>query len=370
MATGDILYQNCAVGGSCTGAGSGAGWVRTVESSGGVSGQCLKLVASANGDHYGDGSTSIETTGISGKSEITVVYWIKFDQSARGILNGNIKAFRPLTGDTYYFATMSPHYGMDYYSSENYGPMTVTDKTTDVLTTDEQLGYSTDLGGGSYSNDDGRFKLNFNAGGDNGFGAYWTKVRHWIKLPTLGGSNGQSKIWINEELVATFTNQEAGVDAAATFNGFTFYPSSEAGEAFEQWMDEMVVYEGYVPPEGTIDTTPPFIDNLSPSGTLASSPSPRNITISCTTDELAVCRFGETDDAYASLTTEFSSTNGLTHSHVLNQTAGTSKTYYVRCIDSDGNANTESSIISYTIANQQVAGPGGIRAGGGVKISG
>ena len=34
------------------------------------------------------------------------------------------------------------------------------------------------------------------------------------------------------------------------FSGFTFYPSSEAGEAFEHWMDEMIIYEGYVPPNG------------------------------------------------------------------------------------------------------------------------
>jgi hypothetical protein len=200
---------------------------------------------------YGAGSTSIPASGISGKNEITVVYWIKFNKSTRDIFNGNIKAFRPLTGGTYYFAVMSPHFGMDYYGSDNTGPMTVTNKVTSVLTTAQQNGYSTNLGGGNYSNDDGRFKLNFTAEGHNGFGAYWTKVRHWIKLPTTtGGNNGESKLWINEELISTFTNQRAGSEASTTFNGFTFYPSSEAGEAFEHWMDEMVVYDGYVPPGG------------------------------------------------------------------------------------------------------------------------
>ena len=248
-ATGDILYQNCASG-ICTGAGSATGWARTVESSGCQSGECLKLVASVNGSLYGAGNTSITANGISGENEITVVYWIKFNKSARNISGGNIKGFRPLTGSSYYFATMNSHFGWDYYASVNTGNMTVTDKVTEVK---PFTGYSDLIGGYDYSNPDGRFELLFNAGGHDGFGAYWTKVRHWIKLPsTSGGSDGESKIWINEELIATFTNQKTSPNAETTFNGFTFYPSSEATEPFEHWMDEMTVYDGYVPPGSSL----------------------------------------------------------------------------------------------------------------------
>jgi len=32
------------------------------------------------------------------------------------------------------------------------------------------------------------------------------------------------------------------------FTKVLFYPSSEAAEPFAHWMDEMVIYEGLVPP--------------------------------------------------------------------------------------------------------------------------
>jgi hypothetical protein len=265
-ASGDILYQNCTSGTTCSGAASKNGWNRTVQTTGCQSGSCLKLVGTANNGKYGSGNTSITASGISGKKEITVTYWIKFNKSSRSIKSGNIKAFRPLTGSSYYFANMGPHFGWDYYGSVNSGPMTVTDKVTSVKT---NTGYSKSLGGYNYNNPDGRFDLKFTAGGHSGFGAYWTKVRHWMKLPTtLGGSNGESKIWINEQLIATFTNQKASKNAQTTFGGFTFYPSSEAGEPFEHWMDEMIVYDGYVPPGGTTNPAP------------ASPPPPQGLNIS------------------------------------------------------------------------------------------
>ncbi|MEF3692519.1 MAG: hypothetical protein V3574_05705 [Candidatus Moraniibacteriota bacterium] len=250
---GDILYQNC-VTETCAGAGSSSGWLRTVESLGCVSGECLKLTASPNGSLYGAGNTAIGTASVIGKDEITVYYWIKFNKSARDIAGGNIKAFRPLTGSSYYFATMNSHFGDDYYSSVNTGPMIITDKVTSVHI---GYGYSELIEGNNYYNPDGRFEFNFTAGGQSGFGAYWTNVRHWIKMPTtLGGSDGESKIWINDELVATFINQSADENASTTFSGFTFYPSSEATEPFEHWMDEMVIFEGYVPPDGDFINPP------------------------------------------------------------------------------------------------------------------
>jgi hypothetical protein len=265
-ASGDILYQNCTSGTTCSGAGSKSGWTRTVQTTGCQSGSCLKLVGSSYNGKYGAGSTSIGASGISGKKEITVTYYIKFNKSSRTIKSGNIKAFRPSTGESYYFANMGPHFGWDYYGSVNSGPMTVTSKVISVKT---NTGYSVPLGGYNYNNPDGRFDIKFTAGGHSGYGAYWTKVRHWIKLPTtLGASNGESKIWINEELIATFTNQKASSKAQATFGGFTFYPSSEAGEPFEHWMDEMIVYDGYMPPGGATGSTP------------VSAPAPQGLSIS------------------------------------------------------------------------------------------
>jgi len=116
-------------------------------------------------------------------------------------------------------------------------------------------------------------------------------------------------------------------------------------------------------PDG--DFTPPILDNLFPSGSLACSANPRNVTLSLTTNETATCRMAETDIAYASMTDTFTNTAATAHSEVKSLACGQSKTYYVRCIDAAGNPNTSSSTISFSIASPQIAGPGGLRIVGG-----
>jgi hypothetical protein len=51
-----------------------------------------------------------------------------------------------------------------------------------------------------------------------------------------------------------------------TFTKVSFYPSSEATESFEHWEDEMIIYEGYVPPGASGDNGPsiPPVTNTSP----------------------------------------------------------------------------------------------------------
>ena len=113
------------------------------------------------------------------------------------------------------------------------------------------------------------------------------------------------------------------------------------------------------------DTTPPVIDNLSPSGVQACTSNPRNVTLSLTTNENATARMATTDIAYSSMTDTFTTTGGTSHNEVKSLACGASYTYYVRASDSSGNANTSSSTISFSIASPQIAGPGGLRITGG-----
>ena len=113
------------------------------------------------------------------------------------------------------------------------------------------------------------------------------------------------------------------------------------------------------------DVTAPVIDNLSPSGVQACTSNPRNVTLSLTTNENATARMSTTDIAYASMTDTFTTTGGTSHNEVKSLACGASYTYYVRTSDSSGNANTSSSIISFSIASPQIAGPGGLRITGG-----
>jgi hypothetical protein len=76
-------------------------------------------------------------------------------------------------------------------------------------------------------------------------------------------------------------------------------------------------------------------------------------TLSATTNEAANCRYSTTANvAYSLMTNTFTTTGGTTHSRTLTGLVnGNSYTYYVRCIDAVGNANTNDFTISFSVAS-------------------
>lgn len=90
----------------------------------------------------------------------------------------------------------------------------------------------------------------------------------------------------------------------------------------------------------TPDTTPPIISNLQPSGTLAAGTT--QVTLSCTTNELATLKYGTTPGTtYDLMPGTFSTTGGTTHSViVMGLVNGTTYTYYIKGRDVAGNTNT------------------------------
>ena len=251
-ATGDIIYQNCTDTGACNGAASANGWTRTVETSGCYSGSCLKLEGTWNGTRYGSGGTSLASSGLygNGHTEITVTYRVKFDQTSTAIDDGNIKQIRPYVGSggIYYSTHIIPHFGLDFYTSRVVGTI---EKATwyDMVTGGD---YPTDNGDGTFFSEDGYIRGSITGTTPQPFGTQWSEVRHWIKLPsTPTATDSEMRIWVDgEEMLHIYNAQMKDTPTVAEFTGLTFFPSSEAGEAFEHWMDEMVVYEGYVPPSG------------------------------------------------------------------------------------------------------------------------
>jgi hypothetical protein len=111
----------------------------------------------------------------------------------------------------------------------------------------------------------------------------------------------------------------------------------------------------------TFDNIPPFIDNLSPSGILTCV---GTVTLTFTTDEVATAKYGTADTTYALLPNTFG-VSGINHSQSVSVTCGQSYTYYIRTSDALGNVNTSSEVISFSVASQQIAGPGGFRIIGG-----
>jgi hypothetical protein len=252
----NVIFSAC--GSSCSDsyAGSARGWRRTVERSGCVSGECLKLDASPNGSRYGAGSTRINVRNVSGHDEITIVYYVKLNPGNRSLKDANIKGVRLYTSDTaYIFSTNDGHFSWDQYQS--YTSSLTMKNSGGLVGVKQHPDYCRSNGGGTYDCPV-RYDIQFKTkDGKEGYpSGVWRKVRYWVKLPSSASSrDGESKLWIDEQPIFHADNVRRDPDGRDTFTLMTFYPSSEAGAKFEHWLDEMTVYEGYVPPSG--DDSPP-----------------------------------------------------------------------------------------------------------------
>jgi parallel beta-helix repeat protein len=103
------------------------------------------------------------------------------------------------------------------------------------------------------------------------------------------------------------------------------------------------------------DTAAPAVSNGSPMGVLAAETT--TATLQVVTNENATCRYSSTmGTAFASMPNAFGSTGTMTHSAMLlSVTAGTKHTYFVRCQDAAGNANTSDYAITFTVATANAA---------------
>ncbi|MCD6523057.1 MAG: fibronectin type III domain-containing protein, partial [Candidatus Diapherotrites archaeon] len=93
------------------------------------------------------------------------------------------------------------------------------------------------------------------------------------------------------------------------------------------------------------DTTPPTISNAQPTGTIGTN----TTTLQVTTDEDATCKYDTSDVDYDSMNNTFSTTGGVSHSESLASLSDGDHTYYVRCMDVQGNKNTASTQITFTV---------------------
>lgn len=125
---------------------------------------------------------------------------------------------------------------------------------------------------------------------------------------------------------------------------------------------------GATPPT---DTTPPVIDNLSPSGVQACAITPDTpIFRSLSTDENADCYSNKTPGVttYAQMVTlgdHFDVTSGTLHQEWDDEPCGTTIVYNVACRNGAGLESTAQ--ISFSIASPGIAGPGGVRFTGGSR---
>lgn len=108
-----------------------------------------------------------------------------------------------------------------------------------------------------------------------------------------------------------------------------------------------------------VDTTeqiPPRRFNGAPTSTVGGTTV--NVEISLETDEFADCRYSTTaSTSFAAMTDVFESTGLIVHRQEVAVENSTTYTFYVRCIDDEGNFNTDDYLITFDVADEPVGTP-------------
>ena len=222
------------------------------------------------------------------------------------------------------------------------------------------------------------------AGNENIYGSAGLAVNTWTHLAaTFDGAT--VRLYVNGVQVAS---QAQTTSLASTSGTLQIGGSSYPGEYFAGRIDEVRIYNRALsaaelstdmntPLAPEVDTTPPLLSNAQPSGTLTAGTT--QTTLSVTSNENATCRNATTAGvAYGSMPNTFSTTGGTTHStQVTGLVNGQSYSYYVRCQDSAGNANTADTAIGFSVALPDTTAPtvsvsapaGGATVTGTVSVS-
>jgi hypothetical protein len=105
------------------------------------------------------------------------------------------------------------------------------------------------------------------------------------------------------------------------------------------------------------DTYPPGRSDGSPSGNLPAGTTQE--TLYLLTSENATCRFALTPGIpYMEMTSTFNNTGATVHTHLVTGLQGEQTyTYYIKCQDAAGNANTDDYLISFYIESSDVTAP-------------
>lgn len=98
-----------------------------------------------------------------------------------------------------------------------------------------------------------------------------------------------------------------------------------------------------------VDTTeeiPPYRFNGAPDGEIGGTT--LNVELSLETDEFAICRYSQTaSTSFSSMNLTFQSTGLVVHRQLVAVVPETLNTYYVRCIDDEGNFNIDDYVIAF-----------------------
>ncbi len=143
------------------------------------------------------------------------------------------------------------------------------------------------------------------------------------------------------------TSHSTPVSGLSNGNAYSFFTRCQDGSGNANTSDYTIAFSVAQP----ADTTPPVLSNGAPSGTLAAGTT--QTTLSLTSDENAVCRYSTVAGTpYAAMTNTFASTGTTSHSTpVSGLSNGNAYSFFTRCQDGSGNANTSDYTIAFSVGS-------------------
>ncbi|HMQ01632.1 MAG TPA: hypothetical protein PKD79_01000, partial [Candidatus Doudnabacteria bacterium] len=155
-----------------------------------------------------------------------------------------------------------------------------------------------------------------------------------------------------------FEGENYSLSAESIYKGQSTTPDLDPGVNWEELTIRTYnVISGDSTGEVPDDVTAPIRSNSGPSGQLASGTTSTNLVLN--TNEQATCKYSVNQNhSYGEMPSTFVITGGTTHASPITELVdNTSYTYYVKCQDLAGNANTGNLIISFSTGNPDTEGP-------------
>lgn len=184
------------------------------------------------------------------------------------------------------------------------------------------------------------------------------QVEFTLNSTTGVPAGGRVKILLGTHTQNASTTEDEGILNPSATGTFRFGIEAGGGGNDESVPGFVVILDNVsVGPIDTTETIPPVRFDGAPTGTLSGTT--QNVEMSLETDEFAICRYATVPGVnYFSMTQEFETTFTTVHAVVVPVVASTTYSFYVRCIDDEGNNNIDDYIISFSILPEPVGNPG------------
>jgi len=271
-ATGDILWSGC--GAKCDFTSTKG--CREVTTEGCYNGECVRVdntvyrsqyctnYESQHDDYCCDASYA-QTVSKNLGSEITLVYWQKYTAWPPAT-HGGCKTVRLYSsaGDDDNYWNFNNNFpgpykefdgGLDGYSDPYNAPgaSSGTFMLGEGVHGDPNRGCQISGSSTVCSYPEDSVKLYTNSDYINWGNGKWKEIRLYLKLPSTdsmdGQGDGQQTLWVDGRMVFSIENVKESVMGGADWNRIKWFPIEEASQPFQMYWDEMVAYEGYMPPD-------------------------------------------------------------------------------------------------------------------------